>query len=72
MLEETSYYGLVDSDFLDAIDPVDTSIAEALYTGDDCIVNSTNVDTANNHSIAQSLSTLSAANDMFWHNMKGE
>lgn len=72
MLEETSYYGLVDSDFLDAIDPCDDTIAAALYSGVDCIANSTSVDEANNHSIAQSLSTLDAANHTFWSNMWGE
>lgn len=65
MLEETSYYGYVDEDFLDAIDPVDETIAESLYDNSDCIENASRVDCSNGHDIAQRLSCLGVANDMF-------
>lgn len=65
MLEQTSYYGLVDEDFLDAIDPVDETIAESLYDNSDCIENASRINYVNEHDIAHRLDCLEVANDMF-------
>jgi len=66
MLEQTSYYGLVDEDFLDAIDPCDTTVADSLYANDNCFGNSADVDVANHHDIQQMITSTMAANDTYW------